>query len=69
MIIKILYWYSTKKSHMVPLKNRDRESMPIYQTKSKSEVISTSWLKDRMTSKFNDKYDTKTAGVKEILKL
>ena len=54
---------------MVPLKNRDRESMPIYQTKSKSEVISTSWLKDRMTSKFNDKYDTKTTEVKEIFKL
>ena len=40
---------------MVPLRLRDRESMPIYQTKSKSEVISTidwrtEWPQSLMTN-------------------
>ena len=54
---------------MVPLKPRDIESMTIYQTKTKSKVIRTSLLNDKMTSKFNYKFDTKTTLEKEIWKL
>ena len=51
------------------MKLRDRASMPIYQTKTRSKVISRSRLKGSMISNFNDKYDTKTTRVKEICKL